>query len=557
MSMNKIFIEEIVSLLKKKERTLESLIKEIKDIFYELDTTSKFLEDFSFSFESKYTDNDNVTPEIFSDLHELSLSIADGQYETGSYYTNKTLVNKIIDEVDLYEKTILDPAGGAGNFPVNIILSLIDNFDTKEDFVEYISTYIHMNELLLSSIKIYLLRLDFICFSKFKSNLSEFDLLKICNGVFNKDFLLDFKSSSYDIIIGNPPYLGTKSLGENYLGLLKKKFGFADDLYALFIFEASKHLSNSGYFSFVTSSTYFTIKTKTYIRELLINLGLYKIILNNKENFKIKTKTSIFMCKRNTSKDIVIFNETDFSIYKKVNTLDVSKLHLNNYKFNLDSDIDLQLKKEFDISIEIFNRFPKELSTTRSLSHFKLTQEYKDIISESDILPLGLIAYIATGVDFKGNNDKVLHSLTNKKFLSISDHSLIRKDASPREIQQGLKKGKFIPAIKGTERLFVKWDNNMVSYLNSIKAPLRNLHLYGKPSIYCKTSTYELTKIDPHTLCINTAGACFIQPIIDIDLNYLLSILDNQEIKTYIQDNINNSLSFTPNDLKLIPIRIR
>ncbi len=65
--------------------------------------------------------------------------------------------------------------------------------------------------------------------------------------------------------------------------------------------------------------------------------------------------------------------------------------------------------------------------------------------------------------------------------------------------------------------------------------------------------------VDKNTLCINTAGACFIKinPKINISLSDIMQQINNEEYKDYIKSNINNSLCLTTNDLKMLPIKIR
>nr|WP_245957167.1 Eco57I restriction-modification methylase domain-containing protein [Bergeyella cardium] len=40
----------------------------------------------------------------------------------------------------------------------------------------------------------------------------------------------------FDVIIGNPSYISTKEISEEYKEELKKNFGFADDTYNHFLF---------------------------------------------------------------------------------------------------------------------------------------------------------------------------------------------------------------------------------------------------------------------------------------------------------------------------------
>ena len=566
MINNKTFIKHVLDSTKdldNKKEIIKTTTNTLEDCFESGATIIKLfdLKDISLSYETGKESVDTVTPEVLSLLEELYLSADTSQYDSGSYYTNKSLVNRTLSEIpDIKNKKIIDPASGTGNFLINVIISLKNNFLSKKDFVEYLSNYVFANDLMESSTNTYIKRLNFLSINWFNEGLTEKDLLLIKANISNKDFLLDFsKEQEYDIIIGNPPYLGTKSLGKDYLDKLNKEFGFTDDLYSLFTIKSLNLLSESGFFSFVTSNTYFTLKTKLKMRESLVKNGLYKIINNNKSHFGIMTNTSTFFVDRKTKADnVIMVQESNKGVLETTNTLKIEKIKNSDYRFAAKQTDNIELSSLFERSMAIYEKYKAELSTSKKLSKFKETKEYDLLTTKNDVLPLGLVAFIGTGVDFKGNNKKVLHSLTNKKY-QIIEKSEIKEDLTKADFQNGIQGEdfKYIKAIKGNEIVYVKWDQEMFRYLKEIKAPLRNLHLYGSNMIYCKTSTYELTKIDKNTLCINTAGACFIKPIIDIDINSLFEMINKEEIKDYIKTNINNSLSFTPNDLKFIPIKIR
>lgn len=562
MNKNKIIIKDIINRLKQetnKIQYIKNVIAEYEDVFQNKRIKKNIFG--SLNCYETFKDNQNeVTPEIFSYLEELSLSIENGQYESGSYYTNKFLIERTLKEMDnIYEKTIFDPAAGTGNFLISSILLIQKHLKTKNSFVEYICKYIYMNELHSNSIDIYLKRLNYISIDLYDMDLTKEDIINISKNCFNKDFLIDFNINiRFDIVIGNPPYLGTKSLGKTYLEKLNNQFGFTDDLYSLFIFKSFEYLKEDAFFSFVTSNTYFTLRTKEYIRKLMVDKGLYKLINNNKSHFNIMSNTSTFFIKTNQRKtDISVYIEDEDGILIKTNKLKKETIKNLDFKFSLKENNRSDLTELFDKSIKIYNENKDNISTSAKMKKFIETDVFKNIIKENDLLPLGLVCFIATGVDFKGNNKNILYSLDNKKFNLIEDKNKIKYELNYNDFNSGLKEHTYIKAIKGTEHLFVKWDKETFNYLKKIKAPLRNLSLYGQPVIYCKTSTYKLTKLDKNTLCINTAGACFIRPLIDISIDDIYSQINKEEIKDYIKNNINNSLCFTPNDLKLIPIRIR
>lgn len=551
--MNKNFTKEIIKQAKQSDTPIDLINKVVSDIFIAFKNKEFTFNRYPLAQEATHTSSTSITPEVFSLLEELKLSIEEGQYSTGSYYRNKTLINHIYEDVDLVNKDIIDPSSGSGNFLIQAILYLKHLFANKEDMISYIVKHVYFSDIKLSSLDTYIMRLRLISFNWFNEDLTEDDINNIKGKAFIGDFLTSKIDRKFDIIVGTPPYLGVKSLGKTYLKELKEVFGYTDDLYSLFTIKSLQLLKDDGFCSFVTSSTYMTIRTKKHMRNALVDKGLYKIILNHENNFDIKIQTATFFVNKRLKKDTIeTYSEDSYGKLNFIKNID------GNNRFSLTKDD--KTHNEFQKAMDIYEDYKEHMVNANSLRKFSQTKAFKDLIENNDVVPLGLIAFVATGVDFKGNNATTLYSLDNKKFNQIEDKSEIEYACSIYEFQNGLheKSGKkYICAIKGKDRLFVKWDREHFDYLKGINAPLRNLSLYGDSDLlYCKTSTYEFHIVDKYTLCINTAGACFIRPIVDINIEDILSQIDNNEYKEYIKLNINNSLCITPNDLKLIPIKM-
>jgi hypothetical protein len=84
--------------------------------------------------------------------------------------------------------------------------------------------------------------------------------------------------AAFDVVIGNPPYVSTRRLGDagNRRDLLDA-FGYADDLYAHFIDRGLQALKPGGWLLFIVSDTFRTTITKARLRHLLLANGLHRL----------------------------------------------------------------------------------------------------------------------------------------------------------------------------------------------------------------------------------------------------------------------------------------
>lgn len=511
-----------LSLIKKELTKSPSPLKDIEDLILQID--NYFL-----------NGGKDLLSSIYSEIEELRLSITSERYESGSYYTPPEAVIEIFDKINpALTETICDPACGTGNFFIPYLSNLAPNL-TFQEFNSYLKKYIFGFDINQNAIDIAKKRINILSLQNYGQALLDdsLDNIKVM------DFLLD-SNCKFDIIIGNPPYLGGKSIPSIYKDKLRQKFGFVDDLYTLFIIKSLKSFNKFTKLGFITSNTWLTLTSKKNIRELLIKNGLFFVSNNKKDLFKIKTRTSTFICDNTLNKTSLTYVDKEKNITEQINTATLS----GDYNF---------LKTP-----SLFDTYSSDIHTISKLLKFSTTEEYKKVLNNNNLVPLGLLCEVGTGIDLKGNNKSFFFSINNKKYNLINDSSLIHKVTDISQITEGLNEDKYIEAFKGDETIYLPWSKDKVGFLKSIKAPLRNLNSYGKTMIYCNSNKLDFYKIEPFCLCINTAGSCFIKPLpifkdytqtLDILLKYLVD-------KKYIKDmeSINNSLSFTPNSIKQIPI---
>lgn len=199
----------------------------------------------------------SYNPEYISDEYEKMLG---NKY---SVYTPKVIVKKMLDitfeNIDLKTKEqinsirIADISCGTGNFLVETAEYLINK--TKENFGEayFCSEWITGFDIDINAVKIAILRLKLLL----KKNGLKYKGIKLnifCGDVLNVEI-----EDEYDIVIGNPPYLGEKNNREVFEKIKETPFGKKyyegkmDYLY-FFIEKGIDILKDDGLLTYITTN---------------------------------------------------------------------------------------------------------------------------------------------------------------------------------------------------------------------------------------------------------------------------------------------------------------
>lgn len=247
----------------------------------------------------------NIFRIYFADLIEIEKLFENATYRN-DIIRHDVLFNSLIRK--LHNLKILDPACGSGRFLISaagklfklfkLLNSRLSDFEIKRTIIEKnlygieiekqacIISKLRLIRWLLSDnivpIEINKLNPNNLKIEDINHNINKLDLKF---NISHKDFLLDDISSTYDIIIGNPPYIENKKIKKGkYKIKLTKRFSSAFRLFDLSILFLERALElmkqQSGCLSMILTNKFLSADYGIKIRELLITGTELKEIIN-------------------------------------------------------------------------------------------------------------------------------------------------------------------------------------------------------------------------------------------------------------------------------------
>ncbi len=402
--------------------------------------------------------------------------------EQGIYYTPTYIVDYIVKntvgellkdkKVDVRKIKILDPACGSGSFLIKAFdyldkhLSIDDN--SKQRKLDSQGAYSVKTEILKNNI--YGVDLDNKAVEITKLNLllkaaeknrklpEELDIhVRHGNSLIDDEAVSkdafhwagDFQEGSFDVVIGNPPYVrqeelaDSKKIFEQY-----KTFNLKNDLYVYFFERGLELLKEGGLFGFIVSSKFIKTDYGKELREFILNNSkiIQFIDFGDLPVFsEATTYPCIILLKKSIDK-----NDKNKILVSKIKSLDFSNLsqkiksnsfylkqsYLSKNQWILEDEDSTNLKKKIEKSIVSLNAFIGDKLyrgiTTGCNEAFIIDEKTKSEIIRKDPQSKEVIRLFLTGKNIKRysinfDNLYLIYAYTGIKlddFQGIKEHLL-------------------------------------------------------------------------------------------------------------------------------------
>ncbi|MDV3426990.1 MAG: N-6 DNA methylase [Bacillota bacterium] len=170
---------------------------------------------------------------------------------------------------------ILDPSCGSGNILIPLFLYLKDIYKKN---IQAINSSNNL-ELRLQDIERHIIDnnifgfdLDEFSLKILKTDLFYFSSYINEKNIRQKDYLLSEEDEKFHMIIGNPPYIGHKTVSSQYSGILKKKYAIykdKGDVSYCFFEKALQDLTSGGTLTYITSRYFMEAPSGEILRRLI------------------------------------------------------------------------------------------------------------------------------------------------------------------------------------------------------------------------------------------------------------------------------------------------
>ncbi|SFV33880.1 Eco57I restriction-modification methylase domain-containing protein [Thermoflavifilum thermophilum] len=260
---------------------------------------------------------------------------------------------------------------------------------------------------------------------KYKKQIDDL-ISQITNGHSEFDFEVYFsevfhQKGGFDVVIGNPPYVSTKGVDNEFKKQLEKYFGFADDLYNHFYFKGMEILKQKGILAFISSKTFWTIQTKKNLREFILRNQLLSLFDTANPFESAMVDTSVILVMKNANAENYTFTYLDgtkdiLNPSKTIGNIEYYRQAPNRVFYPI-TDYNLKIFEKYGKKVnELLNKWWDKISTSKNIEKYKRElEQYRNALKPGDITLLGLITEGGVGIQ-TGNNGKYIGVLERTKW---------------------------------------------------------------------------------------------------------------------------------------------
>lgn len=220
-------------------------------------------------------------------LSDSEIEIETDELMKGTFYTPENVSNLIVEKTlgNYHEKTnnlkVIDLSTGTGNLLISYIK--FNKFNSDEELKSFLSN-IYAYDIQFKPLIVYVNRV-LMMFDEFPYDLK---LEVNCENSLIKKF-----DEKFDIVLGNPPYIGEKGNKDLFRKAKENSFGrkyyeSKMDYFYYFIYKGLEILNDNGVMGYITTNYYFTADGAVKLREFIRgNMSFLEIInFNNEKLFK-------------------------------------------------------------------------------------------------------------------------------------------------------------------------------------------------------------------------------------------------------------------------------
>ena len=375
---------------------------------------------------------------------------------------------------------VVDLSSGTGVFLKEYILLIkkiieFNNIDNKKIFLKsFLESNIYAFDINKIALDILDLKLHMIYWEYDKSFL-DINLYNI-NIITNENFNNLMPENGFDLVLGNPPYLGEKGNKKVFRRVKNSSFGkkFYEakmDLLYYFIYRGINILKKRGVLVYITTNYFTTANSGKKLRKFLKKNGSFKRIINFDDNKVFDDAilhSMIFSYVKDLNQDVFIYN-----FNKKINNNIFSdKKILNKFKYKL-SMKDLFNQDDL-INIFVNKEHYSLIKKIRNQCNLKIRDFFnvnQGIVSGADkVTSRNKKKLLDPNKVNKGRGIFVLNLLEAKKFKEKSFLKKFYKNSDIKSFQVNKDKERFLLYI--TDQTDI--DSNLYNHLKKYKGILES-----------------------------------------------------------------------------------